>query len=196
MHASAEDRNSLPCDYARCSRAADPFSRKDHYRDHLRDYHKEDIGLMKTAKKKSPEERRVYSDWWRCAKCLARVSVAVDGWECRACRVTCEPERVAARQNMTTSNYESSLGEQEASTSSVGYSGSSSWKSESLSMSSGLRKLQPNETKPTYQQYSAPLRKCSVCNDVAWVQGDRPGWVPCPKCQPNADFQPTSHPTW
>ena len=33
----------LPCDYPACRRAEDVFTRRDAYRDHLRDYHQEDI---------------------------------------------------------------------------------------------------------------------------------------------------------
>ena len=48
------------CDRRFCGRTADkPFGRKDHYRDHLRDYHKEDIGSARVPKNcANPEEVR------------------------------------------------------------------------------------------------------------------------------------------
>ena len=44
-HVHTEDgmKKRFECDYAACPRNASPFHRKDHFRDHLRDQHKEDI---------------------------------------------------------------------------------------------------------------------------------------------------------
>ncbi len=45
-HINSVHKNSLTftCDYPKCDRSQNPFNRKDHYRNHLRDYHKEAIG--------------------------------------------------------------------------------------------------------------------------------------------------------
>lgn len=83
------------------------FSRKDHYRDHLKEYHKEDLGCAKkskTGRQKSQEswlrERNISEKWWRCAKCLTRVYIKDDGWRCptKSCSQPCEPERRKARE--------------------------------------------------------------------------------------------------
>jgi hypothetical protein len=108
VHASADQKERYECDYPKCERATEPFTRKDHYRDHLRDYHKEDLGQAKRAKKEDRQkweqaqeswlaERNISANWWRCAKCLSRVRVD-DRWECSRCSGTCESERVARRQ--------------------------------------------------------------------------------------------------
>ncbi|KUJ10164.1 uncharacterized protein LY89DRAFT_787791 [Mollisia scopiformis] len=44
---STQGPNQFRCDYSTCGRRSQPFTRKDHYRDHLRDYHKEDVGSAK-----------------------------------------------------------------------------------------------------------------------------------------------------
>ena len=44
--AHAYNQDSFPCDYRNCPRAIEPFRRKDHYREHLRGYHKEDLGTF------------------------------------------------------------------------------------------------------------------------------------------------------
>jgi hypothetical protein len=98
-------RDLFPCDYGQCVRgASEPFTRKDHYRDHLRDFHKEPIGCAKgekTAKDRNKwpvaqktwlDERRYNSKWWRCAKCLVRVNISESGYECRACKLVLEDD--------------------------------------------------------------------------------------------------------
>lgn len=109
VHASADQKERFECDYPKCDRASDPFTRKDHYRDHLRDYHKEDLGHAKRAKNEDRKrweraqedwlaERNISPNWWRCVKCLTRARVDVDGWECNKCNGACEPERAQRRQ--------------------------------------------------------------------------------------------------
>jgi len=108
VHAPADQKVAFPCDYSRCARLSDPFTRKDHYRDHLRGYHKEDIGSVKIYGMKVGGEqeatwlveRRIDSKYWRCAICLVRIYVADDAWECPNCKRPCEAERVAARQRL------------------------------------------------------------------------------------------------
>lgn len=107
VHASRDPKDLLTCDYSRCYRAEEAFTRKDHLRDHYRDYHKEDIGGSKaTRKSKDPgqaledwwAERIVKSSWWRCPKDLKRVRVEVDGFECPDCKTACDQDRVKARE--------------------------------------------------------------------------------------------------
>ncbi|KAK0717759.1 hypothetical protein B0T26DRAFT_751786 [Lasiosphaeria miniovina] len=35
------------------------------------------------------KDRYIDLKWWRCSKCLQRVYVSSDGWECRDCKVMC-----------------------------------------------------------------------------------------------------------
>lgn len=111
VHAPEEEKDQFPCDYTKCERAEKPFSRKDHYRDHLRDFHKEDIGSAKGEKKMDEKkrlaaqkswraERRISPRHWRCAKCLVKYYVDYNGWECEPCKTTCEQERREARMKL------------------------------------------------------------------------------------------------
>ncbi len=43
VHLGDAEKEHYLCDYAKCRRSGDSFHRKDHYRDHLREYHKEDL---------------------------------------------------------------------------------------------------------------------------------------------------------
>lgn len=43
VHLDGRSKQNIVCDYPECSRHRLPFSRKDHYREHLRDFHFEDI---------------------------------------------------------------------------------------------------------------------------------------------------------
>jgi len=43
VHSSAEDADDAACDYG-WKKSTEPFTKKDHYRDHLRDYRWDDIG--------------------------------------------------------------------------------------------------------------------------------------------------------
>ncbi|KAE9370269.1 hypothetical protein N431DRAFT_484518 [Stipitochalara longipes BDJ] len=76
------NKDSFPCDYAKCSRFQDLFTRKDHYRDHPKDFHKEDAegeNLSSDNKKGQKEQRH-----WRCrsTKCLVKNYVSRLGWTC------------------------------------------------------------------------------------------------------------------
>lgn len=114
VHAPSDQQDSFRCDYKKCSsdRHTKPFTRKDHYRDHLKDFHKEDIGACKGEKAaKTEEERRQWEQdqarWleerqidashWRCARCLVKKHVRTDNWECMRCKLPCEEERINAR---------------------------------------------------------------------------------------------------
>ncbi|OAA39447.1 hypothetical protein NOR_06285 [Metarhizium rileyi] len=97
-HASEWQKVSFNCDYTRCSRRRDPFHRLDHFRDHLREFHKEDIEKRGgSANEEWLEDRRVSSTWWRCSKCLKRIHIHQDGYECPNCKTTCQPKRKEAR---------------------------------------------------------------------------------------------------
>ena len=103
-------KEEYPCTYSKCSlRPQGPFTRKDHYRDHLRDYHKEDIGKKQKdpGTKDEKEHQLARQEWaltrlidprhWSCAKCLIRIYVKAHGWTCSKCNEPCEQERIEAR---------------------------------------------------------------------------------------------------
>ncbi|KAI0015149.1 hypothetical protein F4780DRAFT_115288 [Xylariomycetidae sp. FL0641] len=108
-----EQHNKAPqflCDVKKCPRHLRPFGRLDHYREHYRLYHGEDLtprtsgnGSGSSHDKKTEgwwDSRRVDPRWWRCAKCLARVWVADKGWQCPGCKANCEPRRRMIREEM------------------------------------------------------------------------------------------------
>ena len=141
-----------------------PFTRKDHFRDHLRDYHKEDIGaakgerfLEKTAwlasQKAWVEERKIEASWWRCPKCLCRVQIAKYGYECCRCETPFDTDRTRRVEAIRTAPD------------SVDNSGTddSQWQC---------------STAMAYPTI------CSVCNDTAFVWNMNGGWDTCPICQP------------
>ncbi|UPK97861.1 hypothetical protein LCI18_008796 [Fusarium solani-melongenae] len=87
------------CDYPRCTRSHEPFRRRDHFRDHLRDYHREDIqkrGVV--VNEEWPDDHHSASSWWRCPRCLIRVYVSQNNFECPKCRGSCEPKRKERRR--------------------------------------------------------------------------------------------------
>lgn len=52
VHKPSSEKEQHLCDYRNCPRREVPFHRKDHYRDHLREYHREDIFKRGSYKKK------------------------------------------------------------------------------------------------------------------------------------------------
>ncbi|TGO45345.1 hypothetical protein BCON_0401g00080 [Botryotinia convoluta] len=74
---------------------------KINYRTHLRDFHKEDIGI---SSKLSAEEIeglvtcRFEAEWWRCQSCLRKVVVGSEGYSCKSCKTICESARILARK--------------------------------------------------------------------------------------------------
>ncbi|EKD13704.1 hypothetical protein MBM_07905 [Drepanopeziza brunnea f. sp. 'multigermtubi' MB_m1] len=72
-------------------RHSEPFRRKD-YRDHLRDFHKEDIGACRGENSAKTEKERLKC--LRYAKCLVNKLFKYDGCECPNCKKTCEPEKI------------------------------------------------------------------------------------------------------
>ncbi|KAK3394875.1 hypothetical protein B0H63DRAFT_60815 [Podospora didyma] len=88
------DQKKFPCD-RKCRRRDVPFLRADHFRDHIRDIHKEDLlHRGKKGDRKWWESRIIFDKWWRCTRCLTvRVKVETDGWVCPECGNHCEIER-------------------------------------------------------------------------------------------------------
>lgn len=103
-HPANIEAETIPCSYDSCKRSDDPFTRRDAYRDHLREYHLED--MLKRHKKKNREQewwasRIVSPVWWRCVRCLGpSIVVQKDGWACTTCNQECEPERIFIRKSI------------------------------------------------------------------------------------------------
>jgi rubrerythrin len=95
---------AMHCDYRKCPRHLNAFHRFDHFRDHLRDQHREDLlkrgagGEVDAAWWKTRLPAAVYDGWWRCSKCFLRVSVEEHEWRCPDCGNYCEQERQAMRK--------------------------------------------------------------------------------------------------
>jgi hypothetical protein len=98
------------CDYPKCPHD-EPF-RKDHLREHYREYHMED--LVKRGPKQDtaePEDwwksRNIKFNWWRCCRCLQKTKTG-DSWKCTKCHQKCEPERQVARKKVPVIKEETS----------------------------------------------------------------------------------------
>jgi hypothetical protein len=98
-HTPETTRETFPCDYTKCSRNKKPFTRRDHYREHLREYHNEDIE-KRNCKVDDEwfENRNTTKSWWRCQRCLERTSVKTYGFECPKCKNSCPKARQQARR--------------------------------------------------------------------------------------------------
>lgn len=100
VHSVSSIKESYVCDYPRCSRRREPFGRRDHFRDHLRDFHCEDICKRGSAIDKNWLQSRImYDHWWRCSKCLVRVRIEESDYTCSQCRSTCEDSRQKERRH-------------------------------------------------------------------------------------------------
>ncbi|KAJ4259838.1 hypothetical protein NW757_001788 [Fusarium falciforme] len=94
-----ESNEAYYCDYPRCTRSREPFRRRDHFRDHLREYHREDIQKRgEVVNEEWLDDRHSASSWWRCARCLVRVYVPQNNFECPQCKGPCEPKRKERRR--------------------------------------------------------------------------------------------------
>lgn len=100
VHVDDEAKKKFTCDYRKCPRHEKVFYRQDHFRDHLRDYHKEDLPRRGSNSGADGEwwgsraPRAVLGGWWRCNRCLVvRVDQAACGFVCPGCGNPCEPER-------------------------------------------------------------------------------------------------------
>ncbi|KAK8014676.1 hypothetical protein PG990_007972 [Apiospora arundinis] len=98
VHLPPEQKTTYFCDYPKCSRHAEPFHRMDHCRDHLREYHKEDL-VRKNGKEDDEwyRNRKVSTKWFRCTKCLRRNQIKESGWACPYCNVSCDKKRQKLR---------------------------------------------------------------------------------------------------
>lgn len=87
------------CDYSKCKHK-EAFDRKDHCREHYREYHREDL-VKKTHRDVVLwlQDRNVVAGWWRCSKCLKR-NQTESGWKCGGgCNQMCERSRITARNS-------------------------------------------------------------------------------------------------
>ncbi|CAG8982122.1 hypothetical protein HYALB_00003214 [Hymenoscyphus albidus] len=153
------------CDYLKCTRHNDTFTRKDHCRDHYKEYHKEDIGEYKgskSAKDKSrwqakqrewEAERKIDPYWWRCPKCLDRVKIEKSGWTCPGCKKECDGSRYEARMRLLNSS-----------------------RTDDRSLGDSDPALQSDSTYHSYLH-------CSTCNDTGYVGSEMEGYSPCLYCQ-------------
>ncbi|KAH8878515.1 hypothetical protein GQ53DRAFT_595798, partial [Thozetella sp. PMI_491] len=103
VHQDDSKKKQFRCDYKKCIRHAQPFYRQDHFRDHLRDFHKEDLlrrGVRDDAEWwEERAHRAIYDRWWRCNRCLVvRVQIDKYGYTCPGCNNNCEPARQTARE--------------------------------------------------------------------------------------------------
>ncbi|KAK8116232.1 egg shell [Apiospora sp. TS-2023a] len=98
VHLPSDQKVSYYCDYSKCSRHTEPFHRMDHCRDHLREYHKEDL-VRKNGKEDDEwyHNRKVSSKWFRCTKCLHRNQIKDSGWTCPNCNTSCDKRRQKLR---------------------------------------------------------------------------------------------------
>lgn len=92
-HTPSHLKKQYFCDYSKCPRREEPFHRVDHFRDHYRDYHCEDIPRKTGEKDEWYDGRAVSRHWWRCNKCLKRKSIVEVGWECPGCGSRCDSGR-------------------------------------------------------------------------------------------------------
>ncbi|KAL2071683.1 hypothetical protein VTL71DRAFT_12918 [Oculimacula yallundae] len=183
VHGPPEDRDKFVCTYNPClnNRHLDEhaFSRKDHCRDHYKDYHMEDIGAARGQKEAKSEKekhawqkkqkawlaaRKISALHWRCAKCLTKVWVNKHGYTCSVCTSQCETDRVTARMNLPRK-------EQSPPTMSRGMAAGSS--------------LQPQMQ---YQHQSYSQRCPANCDAEGWIFVTSPTdreWEPCPYHRPN-----------
>ncbi|KAI9647801.1 hypothetical protein NHQ30_004189 [Ciborinia camelliae] len=167
VHADADQKASFPCDYKPCARSKEPFTRKDHYRDHLKEFHKEDVGTAKQPKNvKDPkkwqtlqqawlEERKIDSRWWRCRRCLQRVYVETHGYKCTTCNEECAKDRIEAREQ------------------------------KKLELERGRIQYPDQDMNMTF------AAQCTSCNGSMWISDGAFGEensVPCPICAPSGEI--------
>lgn len=101
VHEESDAPENYSCDY-NCPKQGQAFNRIEHLRDHVRDFHLEDIPRNRKIGKESKRiqwynTRVVDKDWWRCKACMRRVQNSMRGWQCPNCRQPCEQDRVDHR---------------------------------------------------------------------------------------------------
>lgn len=182
VHAAPDQKDLFNCDYTKCGRYHDPFTRKDHYRDHLRDYHKEDLGSAKAQKKQGRKdwaaeqaawlaERKISSRWWRCVRCLERRQVLEDGWECPTCKTSCEQERIDVRMKR----------QQRRGTAVVDQAEEEEQEEAAFGAASSVT--------ATATSAAPELYSCDTCVQYpGWALSEMGEWVPCPDCRAQPDY--------
>lgn len=101
LHGSDKEKKSFYCDYGRCNRATSPFHRLDHCREHFREFHREDIDKRGVALTMEwCQDRNIKPTWWRCNKCLRRVAINEDGFQCPHCSYECPEVRRRVRLDL------------------------------------------------------------------------------------------------
>ncbi|KAL5321925.1 hypothetical protein ACEPPN_009889 [Leptodophora sp. 'Broadleaf-Isolate-01'] len=181
VHGPPEDRDKFPCSYCPClsGRHQEPFTRKDHYRDHLRDFHQEDIGAAKGEKgartdkqkrdwarqqKKWLDSRKISANHWRCPKCLEKTWVAKHGWVCVGCNLQCEQERIDARLKLSPKEDSQAAMDVDMG---MGMDIGGSLEGQQMQM----------------QLQFQPSPKCHACfQGGGWVDNGYGEWDPCPDC--------------
>ena len=104
-HPGARQRKTFVCDYRKCDRHEKPFFRQDHFRDHLREFHKEDLPRrgLKTDQHwwATRHPKALFNGWWRCNRCLTtRVNHDLHGYVCSSCGNHCEVDRQKFRLSL------------------------------------------------------------------------------------------------
>ncbi|KAF3009071.1 hypothetical protein E8E14_007699 [Neopestalotiopsis sp. 37M] len=95
IHQAPEQKKQFYCDYSTCDRSQDPFGRIDHFRQHYRDFHGEDLPRKsgESAKWYADKKQSVAKRSWRCVKCLNKVNIKDSGFTCNNCNTPCETQR-------------------------------------------------------------------------------------------------------
>lgn len=211
LHAPPDPSRKFRCDYPRCTRATDPLGRKDHYRDHLRDYHGEDMtkrgndsrgngesfrtGFVEISRKEggvgggvsggrggTGRKYNVSEKWWRCSRCLERKLVS-EGWYCGRCKLQCEQERITNRTRMSKRYHIYDHEEDSNATSAV-----VKFESFSGTGSGSVSSSFDQSTPAGYQFSSSPGSSSSgnciyQCNNTWICSPTMTSWDPCPNCQ-------------
>lgn len=184
FHADPDQKKQFFCDYPKCTRSLEPFTRKDHWRDHLKEFHQEDLGCAKglnsrkggkggkeweREQEKWLRERKVDARWWRCKHCLERVEVRSEGWWCKRCTTECESERREMR--MTRGGQ---------------------MKVESVNMVD--EDMEIIECAEEAHYTTSPLHACSTCDGSGYINLGMRGWDRCQRCHPPAQISYTKRP--
>jgi hypothetical protein len=179
VHGGPDQKEEFYCDYPPCKRLRGPFTRKDHFRDHLRDYHKEDIGCAKGEKQLDKkkwikrqeawiEERKIVADWWRCPKCLHRVHIAESDYKCQICTTTCDQERKDRMDAVRTVEATRQKPTPQAPT---------------TSNSIGLENSKYGYTAAAPVAATTYGANCASCGDFGWIWNEREGTYDGCLCQ-------------
>lgn len=106
-HTEASKKATFYCDYRKCNRRREPFHRLDHFRDHLRQYHKEEItkrsnvvsggdgGYVNCVSHSGGGQPG--QEWWRCPRCLCKYARGTTGKVMECCQADCQQQRKDAR---------------------------------------------------------------------------------------------------